>query len=99
MVALAKEPQSIGRVLDSGFKLFVKAFTGVFPLSLAAAAVLAVPNIANVVMGGPEQVASPLPGATVLVLFLVVHIVMVWVAGFRNRMRGMITGRAEKEHA
>jgi thiosulfate reductase cytochrome b subunit len=29
-----------------------------------------------------------------LVLFLLVHIVMVYLAGFRNRMRAMITGRA-----
>lgn len=29
-----------------------------------------------------------------LVLFLLVHIFMVWLAGFRNRMRAMITGRA-----
>ncbi len=36
-----------------------------------------------------------------LVLFLVVHIVMVGLAGFRNRMRAMITGRvnASKERA
>ena len=35
-----------------------------------------------------------------LVLFLLVHIVMVCLAGFRNRMRAMITGRAgaQKEH-
>jgi len=33
MVALASKPQSIGRVLDSGFKLFVKSFAGVFPMS------------------------------------------------------------------
>jgi len=35
-----------------------------------------------------------------LVLFLLVHIVMVYRAGFRNRMRAMITGRAgaHKEH-
>ncbi len=87
MVALAKEPQSIGRVLDSGFKLFVKAFTGVLPLSLAAAAVLAVPNIANVVMGGPEQVASPVPGATVVVLFLVaLPIYMILIAAVVYRL-------------
>jgi thiosulfate reductase cytochrome b subunit len=30
-----------------------------------------------------------------LVLFLVVHVVMVWFAGFRSRMRAMITGRAD----
>jgi thiosulfate reductase cytochrome b subunit len=35
-----------------------------------------------------------------LVLFLIVHVVMVCVAGFRSRMRAMITGRAgsQKEH-
>ena len=35
-----------------------------------------------------------------LVLFLLVHIVMVYLAGFRNRMRAMVTGRAGalKEH-
>src|ERR1700689_521899 len=30
-----------------------------------------------------------------LVLFLVVHVVMICVAGFRSRMRAMITGRAD----
>jgi len=36
-----------------------------------------------------------------LVLFLLVHIVMVYLAGFRTRMRAMITGRvsASKEQA
>jgi thiosulfate reductase cytochrome b subunit len=29
-----------------------------------------------------------------LVLFLLIHVVMVFVAGFRSRMRAMITGRA-----
>ncbi|MGC2639976.1 MAG: cytochrome b/b6 domain-containing protein [Acidobacteriaceae bacterium] len=32
-----------------------------------------------------------------LLLFLVVHVVMVARSGFRNRMRGMITGRVEPE--
>jgi thiosulfate reductase cytochrome b subunit len=32
--------------------------------------------------------------SVLLVLFLLVHIVMVCLAGFRNRMRAMITGRA-----
>jgi thiosulfate reductase cytochrome b subunit len=36
-----------------------------------------------------------------LLVFLLVHIVMICVAGFRNRMRAMITGRVgtHKEHA
>ncbi len=29
-----------------------------------------------------------------LVLFLVVHVAMIWMAGFRSRMRAMVTGRA-----
>ncbi len=88
MVALAREPQTVGRVLDSGFKLFVKAFAGVLPLSLAAAVVLAVPNIANVLMGGAEQVQSPVPASTALVvLFLVVlPIYMILIAAVVYRL-------------
>ena len=39
-------------------------------------------------------------GTVFLVLFLFAHIMMVSLAGFRNRMRAMITGRAgaQKEH-
>lgn len=87
MMALANEPQSIGRVLDGGFKLFVKSFAGVIPLSLAAAAVLAIPNIANVVMGSAEQAESPAPAATVLVLFLLaLPIYMILIAAVVYRL-------------
>jgi len=36
-----------------------------------------------------------------LVLFLLIHVGMVWLAGFRNRMRAMITGRfgTQRENA
>lgn len=92
MAALAREPQSIGRVLDSGFKLFVKAFAGVFPLSLAAALVLAVPNIANVITGSAEQVESPVPAATIMVLLLVVlPIYMILIAAVVYRL-GAVAG-------
>jgi thiosulfate reductase cytochrome b subunit len=39
--------------------------------------------------------------SVLLVLFVLVHIVMVWLAGFRRRMRAMITGLGDvrKEHA
>ena len=87
MVALASEPQSIGRVLDSGFRLFVKAFASALPLSLAAAAVLAVPNIANVLMGGSEQAQSPVPASIVLILFLVaLPIYMILIAAVVYRL-------------
>lgn len=86
MVALASKPQSIGRVLDSGFKLFVKSFAGVFPLSLAAAAVLAVPNIANIITGA-ESAESPMPGSIVLLTFLVaLPIYMILIAAVVYRL-------------
>jgi thiosulfate reductase cytochrome b subunit len=34
--------------------------------------------------------------AVVLLLFLLIHIGMVWFAGFRSRMRTMITGRIDQ---
>lgn len=87
MVALASEPQSIGRVLDSGFKLFVKSFAGVFPLSLAAAAVLAIPNIANILTSSAEQGASAMPAATVVVTFVVaLPIYMILIAAVVYRL-------------
>ena len=87
MLALAREPQSIGRVLDGGFKLFIEAFTGVLPLSLAAAAVLAVPNIASVLTGGAEQVESPVLSSTFLILFLVaLPIYMILIAALVYRL-------------
>ncbi len=54
------------------------------------------------VFGGQQSARTIHFFATVsLVLFVLAHIMMVWLAGFRNRMRAMITGRAEphKEHS
>jgi thiosulfate reductase cytochrome b subunit len=54
------------------------------------------------VFGGQQSARTLHFFATVfLVLFLVVHVVEVWRAGFRKRMRPMLTGRASKpkEHA
>jgi len=45
---------------------------------------------------GGHQTARSLHFLTTILLglFLVVHVVMIFIAGFRNRMRAMITGRA-----
>lgn len=64
------------------------AFTAFFPATVTA-------------FGGQQSARTIHFFVTVvLVLFVVVHIMMVYLAGFRNRMRAMITGRAEvsKEH-
>jgi thiosulfate reductase cytochrome b subunit len=50
---------------------------------------------ASVTLLGGQQSARTLHFfvSVALVLFLLVHIIMVWFAGFRSRMRAMITGR------
>jgi thiosulfate reductase cytochrome b subunit len=64
------------------------AFTGAFP--------------ATVTLLGGQQTARTIHffGTVVLVLFLLIHVAMVCRAGFSNRMRAMMTGRAgaHKEH-
>ncbi len=86
------------------------AYTGVifvlFPLmiwtGLAMSPAIVSVFPATVTVFGGQQSARTLHffGSLLLVLFLLVHIGMVWLAGFRNRMRTMITGRAgtRKEH-
>lgn len=46
-------------------------------------------------LGGHQRARSLHFLVTILlVLFLLIHVLMVFVAGFRSRMRAMITGRA-----
>ena len=70
-------------------------------LAMSPAFVSAVPT-AVTVLGG-QQSARTIHFFLTIVLFgfLLVHVAMVWLAGFRNRMRAMITGRAasHQEHA
>jgi thiosulfate reductase cytochrome b subunit len=66
-------------------------------LAMSPAFVSAVP--ATVTLLGGQQSARTIHFfvSVFLVLFLLVHVVMIFVAGFRTRMRAMITGRAEKQ--
>jgi thiosulfate reductase cytochrome b subunit len=63
-------------------------------LAMSPAFVSAVP--AAVTVFGGQQSARTIRFfvSLALVLFLIVHVVMVCLAGFKNRMRAMITGRA-----
>ena len=63
-------------------------------LAMSPAFVSAVPAAVNLL--GGQQSARTLHFfiSLALVFFLLVHIVMVWLAGFRSRMRAMITGGA-----
>lgn len=75
MFALANRPQSIGKTLDSGFKLFFAGFGKVFILALVAAFVA---NLPSIVLGTKVQAADPEAlrgmGWQILALFLVAMI-------------------------
>ena len=59
------------------------SFTSAFPFTAS-------------VLGGRQSARTIHLFVTIaLVLFLIVHVIMVAVSGFRARMRAMITGKAE----
>ena len=65
-------------------------------LAMSPAFVSAVP--ATVTLLGGQQSARTIHFffSLALVLFLLIHVVMIFVAGFRSRMRAMITGRLSR---
>ena len=65
-------------------------------LAMSPAFVSAFPITVNVLGGQQSARTLHFFASLSLVLFLLVHVVMVWLAGFWNRMRAMITGRATK---
>jgi thiosulfate reductase cytochrome b subunit len=76
-------------IIFVGFPLII--WTG---LAMSPSFVSAVPAAVNV-LGGQQSARTLhffLTGA--LVLFLLVHVFMIFLAGFSNRVRAMITGRA-----
>jgi len=62
-------------------------------LAMSPAFVSAVPEAVNVLGGQQSARTIHFFVSLALVLFLLVHILMVWLAGFRSRMGAMITGR------
>ncbi len=63
-------------------------------LAMSPAFVSAFPATVNVLGGQQSARTLHFFVSLALVLFLLVHILMVWLAGFKSRMRAMITGRA-----
>jgi len=63
-------------------------------LAMSPAFVSAFPATVNVLGGQQSARTLHFFVSLALVLFLLVHVGMVWFAGFRSRMRAMITGRA-----
>jgi len=62
-------------------------------LAMSPAFVSAFPESVNVLGGQQSARTLHFFVSIALVLFLLVHVGMVWFAGFRNRMRAMITGK------
>jgi thiosulfate reductase cytochrome b subunit len=68
-------------------------------LAMSPAVASAFPSVVTV-LGGQQSARTIHFFITILlVAFLLVHILMIFLAGFTNRMRAMITGRVNKEHA
>jgi len=63
-------------------------------LAMSPAFVSAFPATVNVLGGQQSARTLHFFVSLALVLFLLVHVAMVWLAGLRSRMRAMITGRA-----
>ena len=63
-------------------------------LAMSPAFVSAFPATVNVLGGQQSARTLHLFVSLALLLFLLVHVVMICVAGFKSRMRAMITGRA-----
>jgi thiosulfate reductase cytochrome b subunit len=66
-------------------------------LAMSPAVASAVPGAVTLLGGQQSARTIHFFVSGFLVLFLLVHVLMVFLAGFRNRMRAMITGRATKD--
>jgi len=67
-------------------------------LAMSPAFISAVPAAVNVLGGQQSARTLHFLVSLALVLFLLVHVGMVWIAGFRSRMRAMITGKLITGH-
>ncbi|HEY2012506.1 MAG TPA: cytochrome b/b6 domain-containing protein, partial [Bryobacteraceae bacterium] len=62
-------------------------------LAMSPAIASASPSVVSVLGGQQSARTLHFFVSVLLVLFLLVHVIMVFLTGFRNRMRAMITGR------
>jgi len=65
-------------------------------LAMSPSFVSAFPAAVNILGGQQSARTLHFLMTITLLLFLLVHVLMVFLAGFRSRMSAMITGRAEK---
>ena len=68
-------------------------------LAMSPAIVSVAPSVATILGGQQSARTLHFFGTILLVLFVLVHIGMVWLSGFGSRMRAMITGQAAEPPA
>ena len=66
-------------------------------LAMSPAATSAFPSLVNILGGHQSARTLHFVDTLFLGLFVTVHILMIYLAGFRDRMRGMITGRSRRD--
>lgn len=65
-------------------------------LAMSPAVVSALPATSDLLGGRQSARTIHFVASVLLVLFVLVHVAMVWRAGFRHRVGAMVTGRAEE---
>lgn len=76
MFSLPREPQSIGKVLDTAFRLLRSAYSRALPLSLLYAVLLQLPSLIAPDMGSAGGAAGPAPISPALLPVVLVAIVL-----------------------
>ncbi len=87
------EPQSIGGILDSGFKLFRASFGQVVGLAIVAGFVSQLPGVLVTLMVGGENAQDSLFTVMLISFLIVMLISMVFYAAIVSRMHGTHVSR------
>lgn len=87
------EPQSIGGVLDSGFKLFRASFSQVVGLAMLAGFIGQLPSVLATLMIGGESAQDSLLSVMLISMLIVMLISMVFYTAIISRMHGTYVSR------
>lgn len=97
MISLPKEPQSIGKVLDTGFRLYTKSLKQAFILAAIPSIIGGLPYLAAGVMpniaGGPDFMKPGIMVALVIFIIAAVVINLTFYNGIIFRIWGIATSK------
>lgn len=94
MFKLAEQPQSIGQVLDSGFKLYRSSFKSILPLAALSGIATSAPTVIQALSSNPDLPADDGMGLIASIAFIVFMLFsfLVMVALVDGMKRFMETG-------